>query len=133
MSISACNSPRLRLAIACVLISVPAGAGPASAAQGDDPPAVDAGLIDGPPAPVAPAVMNRDEQGRATVRAIRLADGITLDGVLDEPVYGTEQAITGFVQLMPDEGAPATERTEAWIMFDDTNVYVSARVWDSAP
>ena len=30
-------------------------------------------------------------------------------------------------------GAPATERTEAWILFDATNVYVSARVWDSAP
>ena len=27
----------------------------------------------------------------------------------------------------------ATEKTEAWIMFDDTNVYVSARIWDSAP
>ncbi len=77
--------------------------------------------------------MNRDDQGRATVRAIRLADGIALDGVLDEPVYDTEQAITGFIQLMPDAGAPATERTEAWILFDETNVYVSARVWDSAP
>ena len=31
------------------------------------------------------------------------------------------------------EGAPATERTEAWIMFDEENVYVSARVHDSAP
>ena len=29
--------------------------------------------------------------------------------------------------------AAATERTEAWILFDETNVYVSARVWDSAP
>ena len=41
--------------------------------------------------------------------------------------------ITGFIQQVPDEGAPATEKTEAWIMFDSTNVYVSARLWDSAP
>ena len=34
---------------------------------------------------------------------------------------------------LPVEGAPATEKTEAWIMFDDTNVYVSGRIWDSAP
>ncbi len=94
---------------------------------------VDAGLIDGPPAPVAPAVMTRDEEGRTTVRAIRLDGGIRLDGVLDEPVYETVPAITDFIQQVPDIGASATERTEAWIMFDDTNVYVSARVWDSAP
>ena len=94
---------------------------------------VDAGLIDGPPAPVPPAVMTRDEEGRTTVRAIRLDDGIRLDGVLDEPVYETVPAITDFIQQVPDIGAPATERTEAWIMFDDTNVYVSARVWESAP
>ena len=90
-------------------------------------------LIDGPAAPVAPEVMTRDEEGRTTVRAIRLAEGIRLDGVLDEPVYETVPAITGFIQQVPDIGAPATERTEAWILFDDTNVYVSARVWDSAP
>ena len=92
-----------------------------------------ASLIDGPPAPVAPEVMTRDEEGRTTVRAIRLAEGLRLDGVLDEGVYETVPPITDFIQQVPDIGAPATERTEAWIMFDDTNVYVSARVWDSAP
>jgi len=89
--------------------------------------------IDGPPPPVAPEVMNRDEQGRTTVRAIRLADGIRLDGELDEEVYLTVPAITGLIQQVPDEGAFATEKTEAWIMFDDRNVYVGARLHDSAP
>ena len=90
-------------------------------------------VIDGPPPPVPPEVVSRDEQGRATVRAIKLTEGIRLDGLLNEPVYRSVSAITGFIQLMPDEGAPATERTEAWIMFDTTNIYVSGRVWDSAP
>ena len=89
--------------------------------------------VDGPPPPTAPEVVTRDERGRATVRAIKLDDGIQLDGQLDESVYHTVPAITDFVQQVPVEGAPATEKTEAWIMFDDTNVYVSARVWDSAP
>ena len=92
-----------------------------------------AAAIDGPPAPVAPAVMNRDAEGRTTVRAIRLETGIRLDGVLDEEVYGVVPPITDFLQQVPVEGAPATERTEAWIMFDGENVYVSARVHDSAP
>ena len=96
-------------------------AAPASAA-------VDPGLIDGPPAPAAPAVMNRNAEGRTTVRAIRLDEGIRLDGVLDEPVYRMVPAITDFIQHVPDNGAPATEPTAAWIMFDNTNVYVSARL-----
>ena len=77
--------------------------------------------------------MNRDEQGRVTVRAVRLDSAIDLDGVLDEAVYRTVPAITGLIQLVPDAGSPATERTEAWVLFDEENVYVSARVWDSAP
>ena len=100
------------------------------------PAVVDAALaaaIDGPPAPAAPAVMNRDEAGRTTVRAIRLATGIRLDGVLDEEVYRSVPPITDFLQQVPVEGAAASERTEAWIMFDETNVYVSARIHDSAP
>ena len=108
-------------------------AGQAPAGQADSTGVVDPALIDGPPAPVPPAVMTRDERGRATVRAIRLDESIQLDGVLDEAVYGTVPAIGGFIQLTPDTGAAATERTEAWILFDETNVYVSARVWDSAP
>ena len=89
--------------------------------------------IDGPSPPVAPEVMTRDAEGRTTVRAIRLVEGIQLDGQLNEAVYHSVPAITDFIQHVPDIGALATEKTEAWVMFDDTNVYVSARVWDSAP
>ena len=71
--------------------------------------------------------------GRATVRAIKLTEGIRLDGRLDEAVYSTVPPVTNFIQQMPVDGAPATEKTDAWIMFDKTNVYVSGRIWDSAP
>ena len=89
-------------------------------------------MIDGPPPPMAPEVMNRDEAGRATIRAIKLTEGIRLDGRLDEEVYHTVPPVTDFIQQVPVEGAPATEKTEAWIMFDQSSVYVSGRVWDSA-
>ena len=89
--------------------------------------------IDGPPPPIPPAVIRRDERGRATIRAIRLTERIRLDGQLDEQIYYTVPAITDFIQQSPDEGAPATERTEAWIMFDQDNIYAAARIWDSAP
>jgi hypothetical protein len=90
-------------------------------------------MIDGPAPPVAPAVINRDAEGRATVRATRLTEAVTLDGQLDESVYETVPAISDFIQQAPDEGAPATEKTEAWILFDEENLYVGARIWDSAP
>jgi hypothetical protein len=105
-------------------------AGDSSAGQPSElAPAGSAGL----PAPVPPEVVVRDDLGQATVGAIKLAEGIRLDGRLDELVYQTIPAIEGFVQQMPDEGAPGTERTEAWVMFDATHIYVSGRLWDTAP
>jgi len=89
-------------------------------------------VIDGPPPPLPPATMSRDADNRVTVRALRVSVPLALDGRLDEAVYAAPP-ITGFFQAAPDEGEPATEETEAWVSFDEENVYVSARVWDSAP
>src|SRR4249920_2433892 len=77
--------------------------------------------IDGP---VPPAVVTRDEHGLVTARAVRIERPINLDGHLNDEVYQTTQAIDGFLQQEPHEGAPASERTEAWIFFDDRNIYV---------
>ena len=120
-------------AAAAVLLVALAPVPRAAAGQEEASGTLDPGFIDGPDAPAPPAVMNRDEEGRVTVRAVRLDERIELDGVLDEAVYRTVPAVTGFVQLTPDVGEPATERTEAWILFDDENMYVSARLWESAP
>ena len=94
---------------------------------------VSPGVIDGPAPPTPPEVLSRNEQGGVTLRAVRVTEAVDLDGRLDEAVYRTQRAITGFIQQVPNEGALATEQTEAWIMFDDNNVYVSGRIWDSAP
>ena len=96
-------------------------------------PGVAAGAIDGPPAPVPPAVFTRDADGRVTMRAFRLTGELELDGALREAVYERVPPVSGFVQQLPIEGAPATERTEVWVFYDDENVYVTARCWDSAP
>ena len=88
--------------------------------------------IDGPPPPVPPAVITR-EGGQATMRAIRLATPLQVDGQLDEPVYETVAPVSDFIQQLPDEGARATERTDAWVMFDEENLYISGRCWDTAP
>ena len=43
---------------------------------------------DGVSGPVPPAVVTRDSTGRPTVRAVRLSEGLVVDGRLDEPVIG---------------------------------------------
>ena len=90
-------------------------------------------VIDGPPAPIAPEVVNRDSDGRATIRAIRLTAALNFDGRLDDEVYAATASVSDFVQQVPREGAAATERTEAWVMFDDDTLYIAARCWDTAP
>ena len=89
--------------------------------------------IDGPPPPVPPAVVSRDAEGRVTLRAIRLERPLNLDGRLDDAIYQRVLPVSDFIQQVPDEGEPATEQTEAWVFFDDENLYVSARCWDSHP
>jgi hypothetical protein len=86
-----------------------------------------------PPPPVAPATIARTEQGRATVRAIRLTEPLSMDGVLDEAVYEANSPADGFIQTVPLEGELVSERTEAWVMYDDENIYLACRCWDTAP
>src|SRR5687768_15129395 len=68
-----------------------------------------------------------------TVRAHRLPQDIRLDGRLEEEMYASTPAISGFVQQEPDEFKPATEKTDAWIFFDGDNIYVAARCWETQP
>jgi hypothetical protein len=133
---SACRST----VVVWLLVAVPAlafagqGASALGAAPPASPPAVAADVtITGPPPPVPPAVQTRDLQGGSTIRAIRLTQPLRLDGRLDEEVYETVEPIGGFLQLEPLEGQPASEKTDIWITFDDNNVYVTVRCWDSTP
>jgi hypothetical protein len=89
--------------------------------------------FEGPPPPTGASVASWDDEGRATIRATRVATPISIDGVLDEVFYEVTASIPDLIQSVPDVGAAPTERTESWIGFDDDNVYVAARLWDSMP
>ena len=87
----------------------------------------------GPAAPTLPSTITRDDQGRATVLAVRLTTPLTVDGRLDEEIYGRVLPASDFIQMEPQAGQPATEKTEVWVFFDQNNVYVSFRAWESQP
>ena len=71
--------------------------------------------------------------GRISINATRFDGDIDLDGVLDEEIYSQIAPITGFIQQIPDEGQPASEETEVWVFYDENNLYVTAKNYDSAP
>ena len=90
-------------------------------------------LFDGPAAPRPPEVIARDAEGLVTLRAVRLMEPLDIDGDLDEQFYETVPSMSDFIQVEPNGGAAATEKTEVWLAFDDENVYVSFRCWETEP
>ena len=68
-----------------------------------------------------------------SIHALRLTDGIKIDGKLDEPVWSQAEAATDFRQQEPNEGSPATEKTEVRLLFDEKNIYIGIHAFDSEP
>lgn len=78
-------------------------------------------------------VIGENADGRLTVRATRFDSEINIDGELDESVYETIAPISDFIQNIPTEGAPASERTEVWVFYNDDAIYVTAKNYESVP
>ncbi|HEU4884088.1 MAG TPA: DUF5916 domain-containing protein [Longimicrobium sp.] len=65
------------------------------------------------------------------VQAVERTVPIVLDGRLDEAVWQTPSPATGFIQFEPNEGQPATQRTEVRLAYDAEALYVGARMFDT--
>lgn len=85
-------------------------------------------FADDPPAIATPRV--------ASVAALRLdqqAMAIQIDGDLNDAAWTKAPVVTGFVQRLPSEGAPATHQTEVRVAFDATALYVAVNALDAEP
>ena len=60
----------------------------------------------------------------------KIAAAVHVDGKLEEGVWREVEPITSFTQRQPDEGAPVSERTEARIFYDDSNIYFGFKFYD---
>jgi hypothetical protein len=69
----------------------------------------------------------------AELRAHHAETPPVLDGRLDDPVWTAADVGGGFRQIEPNEGAPATERTEIRVLYDNNSLYVGVRLYDSEP
>jgi hypothetical protein len=91
-----------------------------------------AGAQSGPAAPDPLPVYTRETDGRVVIRATRTRQPPRIDGRLDDTAYREVPAFSGFIQADPAEGEPETEKTEAYVFFDDRHVYMAVRGWDAA-
>ena len=68
------------------------------------------------------------------VRAVRVEQEPRMDGnVLGDPVWAGAAPVGGFRQTFPDEGLPATERTEVRVLFTSDTIYFGVVCYDSDP
>jgi hypothetical protein len=81
-----------------------------------------------------PATIDHDAI-RATriITAVKITEKITLDGRLEEPVWSEAPPAGDFFQKLPNNGMPASERTEARFAYDEDNLYVGVICHDSRP
>ena len=81
------------------------------------------------------AGFERSGQGSAKVMdAAPVEQPPVLDGnVLGDPAWAAAAPATGFRQNAPDEGQPATERTEVRILFGEGTLYVGVVCYDRDP
>ena len=85
-------------------------------------------------APAGAARAPRPEPTPApAVEAARAPAPVTVDGRLDDEAWASVPPFTDFTQRDPEEGQPATERTELRLLYDDDALYVGARLLDGEP
>jgi hypothetical protein len=88
-------------------------------------------------APVAAAAQGSPAGEAAPERTAPIAHAaarsglIRLDGRLEEPDWAAAVPATEFTQQRPNEGEPASERTEVRFLYDDDALYIGARMYDS--
>jgi hypothetical protein len=68
---------------------------------------------------------------RAT--AVRVAEPVTVDGILNEAAWARAEPAGDFYQQQPAEFELATRRTEVRFLYDDTALYVGAVLYDPQP
>jgi hypothetical protein len=92
------------------------------------------GGADAAPAPAPPSALAvRSPDGRLQVTAARATSPVRLDGSFDDEVWSRAEAVGDFVQSEPQDGQPATERTEVRLAFDGATLYIAASCFDSDP
>jgi len=75
----------------------------------------------------------RDADGKRTITAVQTETPLKVDGLLNDPAWQNALFQGQFTQREPDEGAPASEKTELGFLYNDNNLYIGIKCYDSEP
>jgi hypothetical protein len=67
------------------------------------------------------------------IEAKRVIQGPVLDGKLNDPVWDSAISFSGFRMVEPSTGSEPTEKTRVLIIYDNNNLYIGIRCYDSEP
>jgi hypothetical protein len=73
------------------------------------------------------------QNGRKSVAAIPAALPPKIDGILDEESWSEAPVADEFIQRRPFNGKAASFRTEVKFLYDNSGLYVGARMYDPSP
>ncbi len=74
------------------------------------------------------------ESGKPSVGAAKLETAPVIDGrITDDAAWTGSVPATGFWQVQPNDGQPATQRTEVYVGFTDDALYVGVMAYDDDP
>jgi len=81
-----------------------------------------------------PGLASDNAHSTAAAVAIRVTEPPVLDGsVLDDPAWTAAEPVHSFWQTTPDEGKPASERTEVRIVYTPETLYFGVVCYDREP
>ncbi|RYY52986.1 MAG: hypothetical protein EOO09_19605 [Chitinophagaceae bacterium] len=62
--------------------------------------------------------------------AVKTTQPPAINGILDDAAWAVAPIATGFTQNFPNVGKPASQRTEVRVLYDNTAIYIGARLYD---
>ena len=67
------------------------------------------------------------------VPAVRATKRPQIDGVIKDDEWAGAARFENFIQNEPQRGKPATQRTVAYLLYDDTTIYIAVHAYDDQP
>jgi hypothetical protein len=75
----------------------------------------------------------RDGNGKRAITAVRTETPLKVDGLLNDPAWQNALFQGQFTQREPEEGAPASEKTEVGFLYNEKYLYIGVKCYDSEP
>ena len=76
---------------------------------------------------------NANPKKTYTTKPINVSDAPTIDGNLSDAIWDAVEWGNDFIENEPDENTPPSHQTQFKIVYDEKNLYVGIRAFDSAP